>query len=218
LRSDIPPGWGFGSSTSDVVAAFQAVFSALRMEVSEQTLARLAVKAEKASDSTIFTKNAVLFAHREGEVLQDLGGELPECDVLGFNTDVSGAGIDTLKHPPARYTPQEIDTFGDLVKRMRSAIQRQDVYLMAHVATTCARINQTYLPKPRFEHIEGVMNYAGAIGIQIAHSGTVVGLLFDSRDAQKSTRLAQAREALKEIGFTRTWQFSTAHSAPLTFD
>lgn len=215
LRSDTPTGWGLGSSTSDVIAALRAVFSALQMNVNAQVLARLAVKAEAACDSTIFNHNAVLFAHREGEVLQDLGGELPECEVLGFNTDPSGTGIDTLQYRPARYAPREIDTFGELVEQMRKAIQQQDIHLMAGVATTCARINQTYLPKPRFERIEAVMDRVGAIGIQVAHSGTVVGMMFDPRDALKSQRIQQAREELAEIGFARPWHFSSVQAAPL---
>jgi uncharacterized protein involved in propanediol utilization len=215
VRSDIPPGWGLGSSTSDVTAALRAVFAALQMKVEDRIVARLAVKAETACDSTIFNQSAVLFAHREGEVLEELGGPIPECEVIGFNTDESGDGVDTLEFSPARYGPREIDTFAELLGVLRRAIQEQDVRLLGQVATTCSRINQAYLPKPRFEQLEEVASRVGAVGIQVAHSGTVIGLMFDPRDPAKSTRLQTAREELARLGFSKTWRFSTAQMEPL---
>lgn len=215
VRSDIPPGWGFGSSTSDVTATLRAVFAALRMDVGPCVIARLAVQAETACDSTMFNHSAVLFAHREGEVLEDLGGQLPEYEVLGFNTDPSGTGIDTLEFSPARYSPKELNTFCDLIELLRRSVQTQDLHLLGHVATTCARINQSYLPKPQFERIEAVMNRVGAAGIQVAHSGTVVGMLFDPNDVATPGRVTQARREISELGFPQIWRFSTRQTDPL---
>ncbi|ATB38929.1 GHMP kinase [Cystobacter fuscus] len=218
VSSDIPPGWGLGSSTSDVTAALRAVFAALQMDVGNEVVARLAVKAETACDSTIFNQSAVLFAHREGEVLEDLGGPIPECEVLGFNSDDSGNGVDTLEFSPARYGPKEIETFAELLGVLRRAIRAQDVRLLGQVATACARINQAYLPTPRFEQLEEVVSRVGAVGIQVAHSGTVVGLLFDPRGPEKDTRIQTAREELVRLGFSRQWSFSTTKVEPLHFE
>jgi uncharacterized protein involved in propanediol utilization len=215
VRSDIPEGWGLGSSTSDVTAALRAVFAAFQMDVGDRVIARLAVKAEKACDSSIFNQAGVLFAHREGEVLEELGGALPECEVLGFNTDESGDGVDTLEFAPARYGLQEIETFAELLGVLRRAVQEQDVRLLGHVGTVCARINQAYLPKPRFEEIEAVVRRAGAVGLQVAHSGTVVGLLFDPRDPAKGQQIQRAKEELAGLGFSNTWRFSTKQAEPL---
>jgi uncharacterized protein involved in propanediol utilization len=65
VRSDAPLGRGFGSSTSDVLAAIRAVADAFSISFPCDTVARLAVLAETASDSLMFER-AVLFAHREG--------------------------------------------------------------------------------------------------------------------------------------------------------
>jgi uncharacterized protein involved in propanediol utilization len=216
VRSDIPPGWGLGSSTADVIATFRAVLSALQHDVRDQSLAALAVQAERASDSTIFSNAAVLFAHREGEVLEFLGDRLPELIVLGFNTDPNHGGIDTLEFSPARYTPGEISRFADLLDLLRRAIRDQDVRALSQVATGCARINQAHLPKPRFDRIEEIAWRAGALGVQVAHSGTVVGLLFDPGDAQTDLRVEQARAEIAELGFGSAWRFSTLQTKPLS--
>jgi uncharacterized protein involved in propanediol utilization len=218
VRSATPAGWGLGSSTSDVTAALRAVFAALQMNVGPHVVARLAVKAEKACDSTIFNQAAMLFAHREGEVLEDLGGRIPECEVLGFNTDPGGDGVDTLEFSPARYGPKEIDTFAELIGVLRRAVREQDVRLLGHVATTCSRINEAYLPKPRFAEIEEVVRRSGAVGLQVAHSGTVVGLLFDPRDAAKQQQIQKAREGLASLGFFKPWRFSTTQVEQVSFE
>ncbi|WP_157823945.1 hypothetical protein [Melittangium boletus] len=218
VSSDIPPGWGLGSSTSDVTAALRAVFSSLELQVEDRVVARLAVKAETACDSSIFDQSAVLFAHREGEVLEEFGGPMPECEVLGFNTDEEGDGVDTLEFSPARYGAQEIDTFAELIVLLRRAIREQDVRLLGQVSSTCARINQAYLPKPHFEQLEAVVERVGSVGLQVAHSGTVVGLLFDPRDAEMNSRLERAREELARLGFSKTWRFSTTQVEPLRFE
>jgi len=212
VRSDIPPGWGLGSSTSDVIATIRAVLSVLQLDVRDQSIAGLAVKAERACDSTIFSNAAVLFAHREGEVVEFLGGQLPELVVLGFNTDPGHAGVDTLGFPPARYGPNEISRFADLLELLRRSIRDEDIHALGQVATGCARINQAHLPKPRFDRIEEVVRRVGALGVQVAHTGTVVGLLFDPRDAQTGGRVEHAREEIVGLGFDRTWHFSTTQT------
>ena len=211
VHSDIPPGWGLGSSTSDVIATIRAVLSVLQLDMRAQAIAALAVEAERACDSTIFNA-AVLFAHREGEVVEFLGGQLPELVVLGFNTDPDHAGVDTLDFPPARYGPDEIARFAELLDLLRRSIREEDIHALGQVATGCARINQAHLPKPRFDQIEEVARRVGALGVQVAHSGTVVGLLFDPHDAQTGRRAEQARVEIVALGFARTWQFSTTQT------
>ncbi|HEX4417755.1 MAG TPA: hypothetical protein VH165_07640 [Kofleriaceae bacterium] len=213
VRSDIPPGWGLGSSTADVIASIRAVLSAVPHGARPPSLAALAVQAERASDSTIFSNAAVLFAHREGEIVEFLGDQIPELIVVGFNTDPGG--VDTLDFPPARYAPDEIARFADLVDLLRRAILEQDVRALSQVATGCARINQAHLPKPRFDRIEDIAVRVGALGVQVAHSGTVAGLLFDPRDLETELRVAQARAQLAELGFGGAWRFSTMQTEPL---
>jgi uncharacterized protein involved in propanediol utilization len=63
------------------------------------------------------------------------------------------------------------------------------------------------LPKPKFALLEEIVEQAGALGLQVAHSGTVVGLLFDSLDKNTEQKIQQAKQWLTKIGFTVTWCF-----------
>ena len=210
LRSNIPAGWGFGSSTCDVVAAIRAVADAFEMNMTPLETAALAVRAEVASDSIMFEESVVLFAQREGLIIEDFRMPLPELEVLGFNTDRSGTGVDTLGFSPARYTCWEIEAFRLLVGLFRRAVELQSAQLLGRVATASAALNQRFLPKPHFERLSHVARSAGAVGIQVAHTGTVVGLLFDPKDSFKAARIQDAQKMLGEMGIKQTWFFYTA--------
>lgn len=209
IDSNTPMKWGLGSSTSDVTSAIKAVANALDINLSMETIARLAVKTEAASDPIMFGHQAVLFAHRHGEVIEDLGGPLPSLEVIGFNTDATGTGIDTQDFPPARYTWWEIEAFRPLLGLMRQAIRSQSPQLVGQVASASARINQRYLPIPHFDRIDRLAERVEAVGIQVAHSGTVAGLLFSPFDALVNERIQVLWAMLRELGFGPIWRFRT---------
>lgn len=98
LTGDVPLCRGFGSSTSDVLSAIWAVKDAFADPLPPRAVARLAVRAETASDSLMFEDSTVLFAQREGTVIEDFGYRMPPLRVLGFGSRPSnrGKGVDTL--------------------------------------------------------------------------------------------------------------------------
>src|SRR5215208_299360 len=50
VRSNVPTAWGLGSSTSDVTSTIRAVAEAMRMKLTGEAIAKLAICAEAASD------------------------------------------------------------------------------------------------------------------------------------------------------------------------
>jgi uncharacterized protein involved in propanediol utilization len=208
IKNNMPPSWGLGSSTSDVTASIRAVSTACGHTLPPRVVARLAVKAEIASDSVMFSDRAVLFAQREGVVLEEFSHQLPPIEVLGFNTDPTG--YETLGTPPARYSWWEIEAFRPLLGLLRKAVNTQDPRLVGCVASASARINQRHLPKPHFDYLEKLVTRVGALGLQVAHSGTVVGLIFDPDGLNLSEQIAEARGYLAEIGISATWRLCTS--------
>ncbi|MEV5954554.1 GHMP kinase [Streptomyces sp. NPDC051987] len=209
LTSNIPPSRGFGSSTADVVATIGAVYEAAGRRPSPAQYAALAVAAETASDALMYPHRTVLFAHREGEVIEDMGGPLMPLAVLGFGTSADSLGTDTLTLPPARYSVWEIEAFRPLLGTVRRAIRTGDVALLGRVATASAKINQRHLPVPRFTDLLRVSEAVGAAGLQVAHSGDVAGLLFDPALPDLAARTDGARKRLAALGIDDTWHFTT---------
>jgi uncharacterized protein involved in propanediol utilization len=210
IRSNIPVGWGLGSSTSDVTAAIRATANALNERLTASQIAALAVRAETACDSTMFGERMVLFAQREGIVVEDFKRSLPKLEILGFNTTSNGQGIDTIGFPPARYSWWEIEAFRPMLGLLRRAVQLRSPQLLGQVASASATINQHYLPQPHFHNLKEISAEVGAVGLQVAHTGTIAGLLFDPSDPLKDQRIEHAQTLLETIGIKHRWVFQTS--------
>lgn len=207
--STVPRRIGMGSSTSDVVATMRAVAAYFGDRLPEEELARLAVLAEGASDSIMIDDRVVLFAHRDGFVLETFGPRLPSIVVLGCDTDPGGGGVDTLTHPQASYTRGEVATFEVLRAALRRAVVTGDAALLGRVATASARINQRYLPKPGFDLLLDLCDEVGGAGVQVAHSGTVVGIVFDAATSHLAERVDRCAGRVAAAGFGVTGVFGS---------
>lgn len=215
IDSKVPLGQGFGSSTSDVLAAMWAVADVFSVRLQPADAAKLAVAAETASDSLMFGDSSVLFAHREGEVIEDFRDPLPRVWVVGFFARPSHEGIDTLALTPARYSQREIGIFRDLRSGLREAILKNNTELLGKIATASTDVNQRYLPIPKLPQVKAIGRAAGSVGIQVSHSGNIAGLLFDACDQDVFQRISCSRKMLGDAGFNEQWQFDTGDLSAL---
>jgi uncharacterized protein involved in propanediol utilization len=87
-------------------------------------------------------------------------------------------------------------------------VQRQDVELLARVASGSAKINERFLPNPAFPYLSELERRGVTLGSVVAHSGTLAGALFKPND---HTGLAEARRVLADAGFGNFHVFTTAH-------
>ncbi len=207
IEGNVPLRWGCGSSTTDVLATIRAVADAFETVLEPEWIARLSVASETASDSLMYgPERAVLFAQRRGSVLLDLGGPLPTVQVLGFNTE-EDRGVETLSLPPCQYTAWEAEAFQPILGLLRRAVELQDPALLGRVATASTTIMQRHRPKRFMPQLLQLAGEVGALGVQVAHSGTVAGFLFEPGPAAAG-RIERAREGLLGIGLHGSWEFS----------
>ncbi|MFD9477502.1 MULTISPECIES: GHMP kinase [Streptomyces] len=204
VESSIAVSLGFGSSTSDVTASIRAVLDAFGVELDHACVARLAVQAESAADPLMFD-DMVLFAHREGRVIESFHAPLPALAVLGFPLGLDP--VDTLAFPRARYDRNEIRQLDALRDQLRLAVLTGDLPAMGHVATESARINQRFLPVPRFGDLVRMARNAGAAGLQVAHSGSIGGFLFDPADPDLLETITRAEKELRAFGVGDSWYY-----------
>lgn len=207
IESNIPVGHGYGSSTADVVASIRAAAAALGTKLPPASISRLAVAAETASDATAFETEALLFAQREGEVLEHFGASLPPFVLVGFKAGGTGC-VSTLELAPARYNLEEIQLFRVLRGLVARAIRHQDPRLLGRAATLSARISQRHFPKPSFDYVTGLVERHKALGIQVAHSGSLYGLLMDPGAAGLTSAIRTISNELGDAGFQDIGVFS----------
>jgi uncharacterized protein involved in propanediol utilization len=176
ITSSIPRQRGYGSSTAEVIAAIRAVADAYQAAFMPAEIAALCIAAEQASDALMLDE-PVLFGHLDGAILHHFTRQLPPMTVVGVDTDRRGPGVNTNAMHRPRYDANEHQEFATLLETLCHAIDQGDAALVASVATRSAEINLRYLPNPVSEKV--LRRYAqwGALGIQVSHSGTVLGVL-----------------------------------------
>ncbi len=207
LQSNIAEGKGNGSSSADCVAAARAVASALGCSLPAEELAQLVVAAESASDSVMF-EAPVLFAHREGVVLEYYGSRLPTIEVIGIDAE-PGRTIETLDHPPASYSASEHELFRILVDVLGQAIRSQNARLLSEVANLSALINQRFLPNALFRELHATCQEIGGLGISVSHSGTVICVLLHPSDPALDRKIEQLHRRLTTSGIASIQRFRT---------
>ncbi|WP_327253490.1 GHMP family kinase ATP-binding protein [Streptomyces sp. NBC_01244] len=217
LTGEIPVGLGMGSSSSDVIAAVRAVADSYGLQLDPATVAGLAVRAELASDPLMLSGRPVLFAQREGRVLEVLGPALPPLVVVGCALG-GGAPVDTLSLPVADVADvdrSDVRAYERLRALLRRAVATGDAQLLGAVATASARRGQRALRHPEFDALTALARRAGAVGVQIAHSGAVAGVLFDPAAPGLRHRVRGCLHALDAHGIPATHTFTTgATTAP----
>ncbi len=182
LYSQLPAGKGCGSSTADITAAALAA-AALTGEVpGPDELAALAVSIEP-SDGIMYP-GVVAFDHLGGVLLEELGHPPPmevivvdpggSVDTVAFNRREGLVDLNRANEPVIRAAWDYI-SFGFATGCPES---------IALGATLSARVKQENFPNPVFEPALALAKKCGALGVNVAHSGTVVGVLFDPRKVQ----------------------------------
>ncbi|WP_051852882.1 GHMP kinase [Streptomyces aureocirculatus] len=214
LSGNIPVGLGMGSSSSDVIAAVRAVADAFGVRLAPEAVARLAVRAERASDPLMLDGRPLLFAQREGRVLEELGAALPPALVVGCALG-GGRPVDTLALSTRAYDTEDVRAYEKLRALLRRAVATADPTLLGRVATESARRGQRVLAHEEFGELVAIANRVGAVGVQVAHSGNVAGLLFDPAAPDLRGRIGRCSRALSAAGIPATYTFGTAaHTVP----
>jgi L-threonine kinase len=173
--SDLDVGKGMGSSTADIVAGARALAAVAERNLSPHELGKIATSVE-SSDGSMYP-GLVAFNQKTGYVLEEFEW-WPQFVILMvtppqvFNTESANfAGKEKLG-----------SQFDELLLKLRTAATRRDAPAFADAATNSARINQRFVPNPYHALLKDRVADFGALGINVGHTGTVLGLLFDADD------------------------------------
>ncbi len=162
------------SSTADVAGAIYAAGYLFGRPFPPGEVARLALSIEP-TDGSLFP-GIVLFDHREGRVMEPLG----EAPALGVIVLDFGGEIDTLEYNQVDRSSllRSLEpTFREAQDMVRAGIRFRQPEWIGQGATLSALTHQRLLPKPQLDTVLSLVREVGAYGVNIAHSGTVLGLL-----------------------------------------
>lgn len=199
INSQIPIGKGMASSTADIGATIKATLGLIKKEMTSEEICKLASKIE-ATDS-IFIEEANIFNPLSGEVSKYLGN-IKNARVLILEPD------GTLDTKQMRSTPNYIQTKmknKSIIKEsfylLEEGIRKNDLNLVGKSCTMSSLANENIHKKIGLEEIIEISKNYGAYGVNIAHSGTVIGILLD-----KSMDYYRIKEILKNKNLDKVYK------------
>lgn len=177
LRSDLPVGKGMASSSADIAATCQAAATSLGKPLHADEIARIAASIEPTDG--IFYEGVVVFHHLNGIRRESLGIP-PMLRIAVFDT---GGSVDTLcfnqRNDLMELYRQNESQLVKALALLKKGIKSGDMRMIGQSATISACANQSILHKPCLEEMIRIAEETGGVGVNIAHSGTVIGMLFD---------------------------------------
>lgn len=174
-ESELPIGKGMGSSTADIAAAYAAACRLLDVKINEDEIADVALAIEP-SDGLMYP-GICLFDHRKGLWREPLG-IAPPMDVVIIDP---GGQVDTLEFNGKKdleiLNAKKEQKIIKALAYVREGISQKDPEKIGRGATISALANQEILFKPYLEDIIKLSLHLKAMGVNVAHSGTVIGIL-----------------------------------------
>lgn len=141
--------------------------------------------------------------------LEKFAAPLPAMGLISVNT-APDRPVATQNFTPAAYDAREKAIFERLRVDLRRAIADRDARGVAAVATGSADINQRKLMQPRYAELKIIARKAGALGVQVAHSGTMVGILLPPDLPRDAPLVRRVLTGVQAIGPARGCASTTA--------
>jgi len=195
ISNPIPRGKGMASSSADVTGAIAATGLALGRHLSPGLIGELALSVEP-SDGVMFPGIA-LFDHREGSIVEELGPPPPmEIVALDFGGTVDTLEFNRIDHSNAWHRLESVNQ--EALDLVRQGIQESKPTLVGLGASISAAAGQRILKKPQLPRVVAFAQAVGAVGVCVAHSGTVIGVLLDARERRGKSAFRRAQAAFTD--------------------
>lgn len=197
VDSTLPIAKGMASSTADIAATAVATAMHLGHSLSESELASLCVSLEP-TDSTLF-RALTLFDHHHART-QITCAPAPDFDLLILESPLMLRTADYHRLPREAALTASASTLQRAWEKVQAACDSNSASLMGEAATLSAIASQTLLPKPGFDALLEIVESCGLYGLNVAHSGSVVGLMLDRcRHDVEYVKWSLAQSGLAEI-------------------
>lgn len=179
IYSELPVSKGMASSTADIAATCMATAAYFEKKLRLEDIIDICVDIER-TDSTPFS-SLTLFEQEFGKVRESSGWR-PDFYVLVLEPEEEV--ITDVFHSEAvesHFYHQRFQ-FEKVYKQYQEAAVERNLFKLGNAALKSALLNQEILPKPYFEEILAIHDSCKLLGINVAHSGSVVGLMIDKKE------------------------------------
>jgi uncharacterized protein involved in propanediol utilization len=196
LVSDLPEGKGMASSSADLVATARAVTAAFGATFSQTTIESL-MRPIEPSDGVMYD-GIVAFYHREVRLHSRLGSLSPLA-IIGHD---EGGEVDTIAHSkvPLPFTATDKREYARLLAEIREAVGADDRREVGRISTRSTVMNSKLRPRKGFEEIQRACSEVDGLGLVMAHSGTMLGILLAGDDPELQDKTEYVRRCCAPLG------------------
>ncbi|CQJ53731.1 putative GHMP kinase [Yersinia intermedia] len=174
--STIPVAKGLASSTADIAATALATARHLGETLNEAALAALCVRLEP-TDSTLF-RQLTLFDHQTAATQISYDWQ-PEIDILLLESPQLLKTEDFHRRDRQPALLASATSLERAWQLFTQAAEHRDCSLLGQATTLSAQASQRLLVKPDFTALLQLVEELDLYGLNVAHSGSMVGLLLD---------------------------------------
>jgi uncharacterized protein involved in propanediol utilization len=205
VTSQLPEGKGMASSSADLIATIRATSKAMGLPVTPRTTEAF-LRTIEPTDGLMY-HDVSAFYHRRVELYRCLAAP-PALTIVGVD---EGGEIDTVSfnanRPPI--TAGERREYARLLDRLSVALACGDLATVGRVATRSAVMNQARCPKGHLAPLLDICAHTKALGVVVAHSGTVAGILIANHDPDYTRKVADAESACRELAGAVSIDYTT---------
>lgn len=197
IDSNIPRGKGLASSTAELTAVLLALSKALNKSLSDNEITNLLISVDHSSDG-VFLPGISYINHLKGNIYK----KFKYIPSLSFIIIDSGGEVSTQKFDRnlARYISiKNENSLRSALKMILDGFKTKNLPLIAKAATLSAKINQNVLYKdPLDTLINGTKDFGG-LGVNCAHTGTVLGVMFDHNTTDQNRLLDRVHSLIHPL-------------------
>ncbi|MGX7025171.1 GHMP family kinase ATP-binding protein [Vagococcus hydrophili] len=206
IQSELTKSKGMASSTADIAATIYGTALFYGIDLAKKEIAYLCVQIEPTD--SVFFDSMTLLDLKKGRVM-DISQWFPDFLVLMLEPN---KGINTQKHHTSKnelLAKEQSLQFREVYQTYYEAVKEKELARLGEAATKSACLNQEILPKPYFKEILLVKKkFDSVFGVNVAHSGTVVGILL-----KNLSEIEAIKEELTKLGVTRFYKKIGVHQS-----
>lgn len=182
--SHVPRGKGLASSTSEIAAALHGAAKLLNYQLSEAT--SCLINAEVEATDCVQATGINLVHQLKGHIVSSFRAPSDICVIM---VDCGGSVMtDKFDRKKFHYVAAQNQVrHKEAVDLLIRGLNANCPRLIGRAATISASINQQVTYKEQLPALLDLANDAGGIGVNCAHSGSVLGLMYQSSQVQQDS-------------------------------
>lgn len=201
IDSNIPVAKGYASSTADILATAQLCIRSRHPETPEPVVHALALSVARQLEygDYLLHPGVAACAQRSHRLLTAYRTDL-RWTLVGVD---EGGWVRTEEfHQESPEDLGKARVYAELFAQLDTALRADDYAAAAEVASRSAELHNDRLPKKSLEDLRRIQRDLGALGVCVAHSGTLAGLIFSRHQPDHDLRVRECRSELESCGYS----------------